>query len=106
MIRLFLRWLDLVGIDYARRRYRVSIHENADVAAAEAYWRSVVGLPCVEFGRATLKRHNPKTVRKQIGDDYHGCLTVTVLQPSSLYRKVDGWWRGILAARGVGGMPD
>lgn len=106
VIRLFLHWLDLVGIDHARRRYRVSIHESADVAAAEDYWRSVIGLPDVEFRRATLKRHNPKTVRKQIGSDYHGCLNVKVLQSSSLYRRVDGWWRGILAARGAGGMPD
>jgi hypothetical protein len=106
MIRLYLKWLDLVGIDHVRRRYRVSIHESADVAAAEAYWRSVVGRPGVEFGRATLKRHNPKTVRKQVGDDYHGCLTVTVLQPSSLYRRVDGWWRGILEARGAGDVPN
>lgn len=106
MIRLFLKWLDLLRVDPARRRYRVSIHESADLAAAEEYWRSVIGLPDVEFGLATLKRHNPKTVRKQVGDDYHGCLAVKVLQPSSLYRRVDGWWRGILAARGVGGMPD
>lgn len=106
MIHLFLRWLDLVGVDRAQRRYRVSIHESADVTAAEEYWRSVIGLPDVEFGRATLKRHNPKTVRKQIGDNYHGCLSVKVLQSSNLYRRVDGWWRGIVAAHGVGGMPD
>lgn len=106
MIRLFLNWLDLVGVDRARRRYRVSIHENADVAAAEDRWRFVIGLPDVEFSAAVLKRHNPKTVRKQTGSDYHGCLNVRVLQSGSLYRRVDGWWRGILAARGAGGMPD
>lgn len=106
MIRLFLAWLDLMRVEHARRRYRVSIHESADVMAAEEYWRSVIGLPDVEFGRATLKRHIPKTIRKQISDDYHGCLTVAVLQGSSFYRRVDGWWRGILAARGAGGMPD
>lgn len=106
MMRLFLRWLDLVGVDHGRRRYRVSIHESADVAAAEEYWRSVIGRVDVEFCRASLKRHNPKTVRKRVGDDYHGCLNVKVLQSSSLYRRVDGWWRGILAAHGAGGMPD
>jgi hypothetical protein len=106
MIRLFSRWLDLLGVDHARRRYRVSIHESADVAAAERYWRSVIGLPAVEFSPATLKRHNPKTSRKRTGDDYHGCLAVAVLQSADLYRAVDGWWRGILAARCAGGVPN
>ncbi len=106
MIRLFLRWLDLMGVSHERRRYRVSIHESGDVAAAEEHWRSVIGRPDVEFCPVTLKRHNPRTVRKQIGDDYHGCLNVKVLQSSSIYRRVDGWWRGILAAHGAGGMPD
>lgn len=44
MIRLFLRWLDLMGIEERRRRYRASIHESADVAAAEDYWPAVVGV--------------------------------------------------------------
>jgi hypothetical protein len=60
MIHLFLKWLDLMGIDHARRRFRVSIHESADVAAAEAYWRSVIGEPDADFGGAMLKRHNPR----------------------------------------------
>lgn len=99
VIRLFLRWLDLLAIDPARRSYRVSIHESADVAA-EAYWRSVIGRPDAEFGRATLKRHNPKTVRKHIGDDYRGCLVARVLQPSGLYRRstaggAESWRRAV-----------
>ncbi len=54
MIRLFLRWLDLVGVEPSRRTYRVSIHESADVAASEEYWRSVIDLPSANFYRATL----------------------------------------------------
>ncbi len=106
MIRLFLRWLDLIGVEHARRQFQVSIHESADVAGAEQYWRSVIGVSYVRFQLAVLERHNPKTARKQTGSDYHGCLTVRVLQSGRLYRRVDGWWRGILAAHGAGGMPD
>jgi hypothetical protein len=106
MIRLFLRWLDLMGVEQAQVAYRVSIHESADLTAAEEYWRSVIDLPDVNFSRATLKRHNPKTVRKTVGDDYHGCLNIKVRQSSSLYRRVDGWWRGILEARGAGDVPN
>ncbi|MGH3416435.1 MAG: hypothetical protein ACRDSS_08210 [Actinocrinis sp.] len=106
MIRLFLRWLDLMGVEPERRQYRVHIHESADVEAAEEYWRSVIGRPQTDFRRATLKRHNPKTGRRRTGDGYHGCLDVTVRRSSSLYRRVDGLWRGILGAHGAGVMPD
>lgn len=106
MVKLFLEWLTLVGVEEDRRQYRVSIHESADVTAAEAYWRSVIGLPETTFRRATLKRHNPKTVRKQTGDDYHGCLAIQVRGSSGLYRLVDGCWRAIVAARGLRSMPD
>lgn len=106
MIKLFLQWLDLIGVEEAHRQYRLSIHESADVAAAEDHWRRVVGVPEADFRKATLKRHNPKTVRKQVRDDYHGCIIVQVRRSSSLYRLVDGWWRGILAARDAGDVPN
>lgn len=106
MIGLFLRWLDLVGVEEADRQYRISIHESADLVAAEDFWRRVVGKAEADFRKATLKRHKIKTVRKQLNDDYHGCLVVWVRKSSGLYRRVDGWWRGILAARGAGGMPN
>jgi transcriptional regulator with XRE-family HTH domain len=106
MIRLFLRWLDLLEIEEVRRQYRVSIHESADATAAEAYWRGVVDVPGADFRRPTLKKHNPKTVRKRVGDDYNGCLTVKVLQASALYQRIDGLWRGILAARGAAVVRD
>lgn len=106
MVGLFLSWLDLVGVEEADRQYRISIHESADLVAAEEFWRRVVGAAEADFRKATLKRHNPKTVRKQVAEDYHGCLVVWVRKSSGLYRRVDGWWRGILAARGAGGMPN
>lgn len=106
MVKLFSQWLDLVGVEEEQRQYRVSIHESADVAAAEEYWRSVIGRPGATFRRATLKRHNPKTVRKQTGDEYHGCLVIQVLGSCGLYRLVDGCWRGILAACGARDVPD
>ena len=93
MIRLFLAWLDLQGIGRERLRLRVSIHESADVPAAEAFWADVAGVPVDMFSRATIKRHRLKTVRKNTGDSYHGCLIVRVLGSASLYRKTEGiWW--------------
>lgn len=44
------------------------------------YWVDVVGVDQAAFSRATLKKHNPRTVRKNIGDGYYGCLMIYVRQ--------------------------
>jgi hypothetical protein len=72
------------------------IHESADVPAAERYWADLVGIEASALGKTTLKKHNPKTVRKNVGEQYHGCLTVRVLQCADLYRRIEGWWYGIV----------
>ena len=43
-----------------------------------------------------MKRHNPKTVRKNTGADDNGCLVVGVRQSRLLYQRMDGLWRGIV----------
>ncbi|MFJ3790322.1 hypothetical protein [Kitasatospora sp. NPDC090091] len=96
VIRLYLAWLRLLGVPPERWRLRVAIHETADVAAAECYWAEIAGVPVELFQRATLKRHNPKTARKNTGSDYRGCLSVNVLDSADLYRRIEGWWSGIV----------
>lgn len=96
MIRVFLAWLDLLGVERERHRYAVMIHESADVAAAERYWAELIGADGTLFNKTTLKKHNPKTVRKNTGDDYHGCLVIKVLKSADLYRRIEGWWCGIV----------
>ncbi|MBA2806754.1 helix-turn-helix domain-containing protein [Streptomyces sp. KM273126] len=98
VIRLFLRWLELLEVTRDRLTIRVSIHETADVAAAEKYWADVVGVEVSAFSRATLKKHNPRTVRKNTGDNYHGCLAIYVRQSADLYRRMEGAWYGIVGA--------
>jgi hypothetical protein len=93
LIRLFLRFLGEAGVASAQLRFRVHIHETADVEAAEGFWRDVTGAGPAQFQRPTIKRHNPKTVRKNVGDDYHGCLIVGVSQSADLYRRIEGWVR-------------
>ncbi len=44
------------------------IHENADVKAAELFWLEATGTKPEQFLTPTLKRHNPKTVRKNVGE--------------------------------------
>ncbi|GAA3885302.1 hypothetical protein GCM10023084_42700 [Streptomyces lacrimifluminis] len=95
MIKVFLCWLDLLGVERERVRYCVMIHENADVAGAEQYWADLVGASHSAFNKTTLKKHNPKTVRKNVGESYRGCLVIKVRQSADLYRRIEGWWNGI-----------
>jgi hypothetical protein len=98
LISLYLRFLAVAGITPDRLICRVHIHESADVIAAEQFWRDVTGLDPGQFRRPTLKQHNPKTVRKNTGLDYHGCLVVSVRRSAELYQKVQGWASAAMAA--------
>lgn len=98
MIRLFLAWLDLLGVELEHRRFSVNIHESADVPRAEAYWADQVGIKVDDLLKTTLKRHNPKTNRTNVGEGYYGCLRVAVLQSADLHRRIEGWWYGIVGA--------
>ncbi|WP_251058703.1 MULTISPECIES: hypothetical protein [unclassified Streptomyces] len=92
MIRLFQAWLNLLGVAPERVQYRLMIHESGDVAGAEQYWADLVRVDHSYLQRTTLKKHNPKTVRKNVGADYRGCLVVGVLDSADLYRRIEGWW--------------
>ncbi|MFI6700147.1 hypothetical protein ACIBJC_14425 [Streptomyces sp. NPDC050509] len=96
VITFYLRWLELLGVTRERMHFRVSIHESADVPEAEKFWADLAGVAPSLFQKATLKKHNPKTVRKNISEAYRGCLIVYVTKSADLYRRVEGAWYGIV----------
>lgn len=96
LVRLFMAFLNDAGVDASRLRLTVSIHESADIAAAERFWADVVGVAVERFRPATIKRHNPKTVRHNTGAGYVGCLSISVRQSRELYQRIDGIWQGIM----------
>ncbi len=98
LIRLFLRFLAIVGIERDRLVFRVYIHENADTGAAQRFWLRTTGATRDQFRPTTLKRHNPKTVRKNAGAGYYGCLRIDVLRSGELYRWIAGWTEAITAS--------
>ncbi|MFD4539825.1 hypothetical protein [Streptomyces bauhiniae] len=98
MITTFLAWLDLLGVDRERLRFTVMIHETADVPGAERYWSELVEADRSAFHKTSLKKHNPKTVRRNTGDAYRGCLVIKVLKSADLYRRIEGAWYGIVEA--------
>lgn len=98
LILFFLKFLAVAGVPADRLACRILIHESADVDAAHLFWQNVTGLGPGHFRRPTLKRHNPKTVRKNTGADYHGCLVIDVLRSVDLYQAVEGWATAAMAA--------
>ncbi|MFD8261030.1 hypothetical protein ACFV19_19335 [Streptomyces griseoluteus] len=98
MITTFLAWLDLLGVERERLRFTVMIHETADVPGAERFWAEVVDADRAAFNKTSLKKHNPKTVRRNTGDAYRGCLVIKVLKSADLYRRIEGAWYGIVEA--------
>src|SRR5215469_2596184 len=98
MIMFFLRFLNVAGVSPDDLVLRVYIHENADADAAQQYWLDLTGTRPDQFRRPVLKRHNPKTVRTNVGEAYHGCLRIDVLRSAGLYRKIEGWVSAATAA--------
>lgn len=94
-IRLFVRWLGLVGVPSSDLVLRLAIHETADIGAATSFWKAVVDVDEGQWRPPTLKRHAPQTNRRNTGASYRGCLVVTVRRSAMLNRRLAGWWRGI-----------
>jgi transcriptional regulator with XRE-family HTH domain len=97
LVTFYLRFLKLAGVRQDQISYRLSIHENADLAAAKNFWLEVTQADPSQFHRPNLKRHNPKTTRLNTGLDYHGCLRIEVLRCGQLYTRIEGWCAAVLA---------
>ena len=98
--------MEVLGIPPECHTYRVCIHESADVGGAEAFWAAVVGMPSATFQRATLKRHMPRTTRHNVGETYHGCLSVRVHRSADTYRRIAGIFAAITESVGrMEGLP-
>src|ERR1700744_292833 len=91
LILFFMRFLDAAGTLRANLVFRVYIHETADVVGAQKFWLDVTGAAAGQFRAPTLKHHNPKTIRKNVGESYHGCLRIDVRDSADLYRRIEGW---------------
>ena len=98
VVSVYLAWLDSLGVERSRLRFSVNIHESADVPAAEQFWADHVDVETADLLKPGIKKHNPKTNRKNVGEGYYGCLRVRVLDSCDLYRRIEGWWYGIVEA--------
>jgi transcriptional regulator with XRE-family HTH domain len=90
LIALFVRFLAAAGVPLENRRFRLAIHESADVDAALRWWADFVGVEPESFMKTTLKRHNPTTNRHNTAETYRGCLVVSVVKCRRLYWLIEG----------------
>jgi transposase len=97
LVCLLLDWLRRRGLGLDSCRLSINIHESGDLAAATRFWATALDCAEGQFAKPLLKRHNPLTVRKNVGEGYVGCLSIGVRQSRDLYREIEGLWRGIVA---------
>jgi hypothetical protein len=106
LVKFFLRFLATAGVSPDQLIFRVSIHETADPVAAQQFWRKVIGFEDADFRPPLIKRHKPLTVRKNTGEDYHGCLRIQVRRSVSLYRQIERWASAAMMSPGTAGEPE
>ncbi|MFC1732903.1 hypothetical protein ACFL6I_21600 [candidate division KSB1 bacterium] len=98
MIRLFIRWLiNECSIKRNDIVLRIYIHENKmdKIYDVKKTWSKCTGFPVTCFKYVYFKKHNPKTKRKNTGNNYIGALRITVKKSSSFNREIAGWTKGI-----------
>jgi hypothetical protein len=96
LVLLFLRFVEALGVPRETLRFRVSIHESADVAAAVEWWAGLVGIPGARFQPTSRKKHRPQTRRRNVGEGYRGCLSVEVPRSRRIYWRIEGIMRGMV----------
>ncbi|MDT0382654.1 hypothetical protein RM572_28290 [Streptomyces sp. DSM 42041] len=96
MIRVFVRFLEMLQVGRDRWRCSVHIHASEDVGAATSFWAEIVGLPASDFMKPWLKKNI--STRLNRGPDHRGCLTIRVTRSARLYRRIEGWWCGIVCS--------
>jgi transposase-like protein len=96
LVELFLRFVEAAGTPRVALRYRLSIHETADVEEAGRWWAERLGIDYEDFQRPVIKRHRPLTKRTNTGADYRGCLIVRVPRVRDLYLWVEGVIDGLV----------
>ncbi|BCJ72261.1 hypothetical protein CS0771_18050 [Catellatospora sp. IY07-71] len=89
LLRIFVRFLESVGVSRRELTYRVSIHETADPDEAARWWAAELDVPLECFRRATMKRHRPSSSRHNQGSGYHRCLVVTARRRRELYWRIE-----------------
>ncbi len=101
MVKIFLLWLDKIcQVTRDKLIFDLYIHENANINQAVLFWVETLNISKFAL-RVRLKKHLIKTIRKNIGNNYHGQLRITVRESTDLNRKISGWIDGVCQQCGI-----
>ncbi len=97
MIKFFLRWLELIGINKANLSFQIFIHDSQIINKSRivSYWSSIMGINKSRLTSVYIKKGNINTKRKNVGKEYNGTIKIIVKQSSILLRKIQGWTNGV-----------
>lgn len=94
MVILFSKWLKrFCDIESERIIYSIYIHRTGNVEKAKKFWNSILN---TSIENVYFKKHNPKTNRKNINENYNGLLRIDVRKSTDLNRKIQGWTLGVI----------
>jgi hypothetical protein len=99
MIAIFIHWLrKCLHVSNTEIQLILHVHQNrqADIPNFKKFWMQVTGLQEQDFGTVVIKKHNPKTKRRNVGDTYKGLLAIRVRRSTMLNRQIQGWIYGII----------
>lgn len=89
LILLMRKWLNTFdNTDESRLKYRLHIHETADIEKASKKWAKILGIN-PSLLRVSLKRH--KTHLRRINADYKGLIIMSVRKSTWLNRRIELW---------------
>jgi hypothetical protein len=97
MVQCFLNWLEIISVSKDDIYFELYAHKGDDIDRIAQFWSNKVYVSVsVLKQRLYLKKGNPKTPRKNVGEQYVGLIRVRVKKSADLNRKVQGWVQGIL----------
>ncbi len=95
MVKLFIKWLFEFGnVTADNLLVTVHLHKNHIERLEEIteYWSSITSLPRSQFTKPILKKHNPKSKRRNTGDTYKGLVSIRVRRSTELNQRINGWF--------------
>jgi hypothetical protein len=99
MIRIFLCWLRYIcGKELDDLHFSIYIHETHRCRKEEIieFWSKSTNVDEARLQQIYYKKGNPKTIRKNIGEDYYGIFVIYIKNSSSLLRTIAGWTQGVV----------
>lgn len=101
MIKFFIAWLHKFGnIGKDDIVLRLHLHDNHATREREIIkqWSQLLEVPVNVFCKTNFKKHNPKTLRTNVGAMYKGLISVRVRKSTDLNRRIQGLIYGIIDA--------